>query len=95
MVTTTTEGSPRIAQFAWGFVRIEGYGSLKDAKLYRGGARSWDWCETGTQHDSGIQAADVTDLLDHGVEVVVLSTGVFRVLRRFKWMGRGLRGGRR
>lgn len=79
-MTTTAEASPRIAQFAWGRVRIEGYGSLKDAKLYPGGARSWDWRETGTKHDPGIQPADVAELLDHGVEVVVLSTGVFHRL---------------
>lgn len=79
-MTTTAEASPRIAQFAWGRVSIEGYGLLKDAKLYPGGARSWDWRETGTRHDPGIQVADVTELLDHGVEVVVLSTGAFRRL---------------
>ena len=77
---TTAEASPRIAQCGRGRVNVEGYGSLKDAKLYPGGARSWDWCETGTRHDPGIQPADVTELLDHGVEVVVLSTGVFRRL---------------
>ena len=59
--------------------RFEGSGSLKDAKLYPGGARAWDWRETGTRHDPGIQPTDVAELLDHGAEVVVLSTGVFGV----------------
>ena len=72
--------SPRIAAYSWGQLSIEGCGSLKDAKLYPGGARTWDWRETGTRHDPGIQPEDVAELLDHGSEVVVLSTGVFRRL---------------
>lgn len=74
------EPSPRIAQCRWGLLSVEGHGALKDAKLYPGGARAWDWRETGTKHDPGIQPEDVADLLDHGAEVVVLSTGVFRRL---------------
>ena len=42
----------------------------------RGGGRAWDWNETGTRHSPGIQAADLTELLDHGAEVVVLSRGM-------------------
>ena len=79
-MTETQEHSPRIAACSWGHLSIEGYGSLKDAKLYPGGARAWDWRETGTRHDPGIQPADVAELLDHGAEVVMLSTGVFRRL---------------
>jgi hypothetical protein len=76
----TQKHSPRIVDCRWGHVDVEGFGSLKDAKLYPGGARAWDWRETGTRHDPGIQPADVVELLDHGTEVVVLSTGVFRRL---------------
>jgi hypothetical protein len=72
--------SPRIADCCWGHVDVEGFGSLKDAKLYPGGARAWDWRETGTRHDPGVQPADVVELLNSGAEVVVLSTGVFRRL---------------
>jgi hypothetical protein len=53
---------------------------MKDAKLYPGGARAWDWRETGTRHHPGIQPGDVVELLDHGADVVVLSTGVLRRL---------------
>ena len=53
---------------------------MKDAKLYPGGARAWDWRETGTRHDPGIQPADVVELVDRGASVVLLSTGVFRRL---------------
>lgn len=72
--------SPRIAQSSWGRVRIEGPSGLltyKDAKLYPGGSREWDWNETGTRHTPGIQPADVKELLERGAEVVVLSTGVY------------------
>jgi hypothetical protein len=80
-MTGTTKHSPRIVESRWGRLSIEGHGSVKDAKLYPGGARDWDWRETGTRHDPGIQPADVAELLDHGAEVVVLSTGVFRMLK--------------
>jgi hypothetical protein len=79
-MTETQKPSPRIVDCRWGHIDVEGSGSLKDAKLYPGGARGWDWRETGTRHDPGIQPADVAELLDHGAEVVVLSTGVFRRL---------------
>ena len=79
-MTDTQKHAPRISDCSWGRLGVEGFGSLKDAKLYPGGARAWDWRETGTRHDPGIQPADVAELLDHGAEVVVLSTGVFRRL---------------
>jgi hypothetical protein len=58
--------SPRILERRWGLVRIDGHGTVKDAKLFPGGARAWDWRETGTRHRPGIQPADVAELLDHG-----------------------------
>lgn len=80
-MTETRTPSPRIKGCRWGHLDIEGCGGLKDAKLYPGGARAWDWRETGTRHDPGIQPADVRELLDHGATVIVLSTGVFRRLQ--------------
>ncbi|MCI0711622.1 MAG: Mth938-like domain-containing protein, partial [Chloroflexi bacterium] len=69
--------SPKILDFSWGRLVIEGYkDEFKDAKLYPGGARDWDWSETGTRHVPGIQPADVHELLREGAEVVVLSRGV-------------------
>ena len=53
----------------------------RTAKLYPGGARAWDWRETGTRHDPGIQPADIIEIIEHGAETVVLSTGVLRMLR--------------
>ena len=72
--------SPRILECRWGVIGIEGRGIVKDAKLYPGGARAWDWRETGTEHRPGIQPADVAELLEHGAATVVLSTGVLRML---------------
>ena len=73
--------SPRITALAWGRVEVEGGASFKDAKLYPGGAREWDWRETGTRHAPGIQPADVEELIARGAEVVVLSQGIWERLR--------------
>lgn len=67
--------SPRVIDDGWGHITIEGVGRLRDAKLWPGGCRAWDWNETGTRHRPGIQPADVQELLDHKPEVVVLSRG--------------------
>ena len=56
-------------------MEAEGLGEGKDFKLWPGGGRPWDWRETGTEHDPGIQPADVAELLEHGAEIVVLSRG--------------------
>ncbi len=71
--------SPRITHMSWGRLEVDGK-SFKDAKLYPGGAREWDWRETGTRHVPGIQPADVAELLEHGAEIVVLSKGVWKRL---------------
>src|SRR5829696_3150376 len=57
--------SPRITHLSWGRLEVKGQdGPFKDAKLFPGGARSWDWDETGTSHEPGIQPADVEERLD-------------------------------
>lgn len=69
--------SPRIDALAWGSLSVEGRpGPFKDAKLFPGGAREWDWNETGTRHSPGIQPGDVQELIDAGAEVIVLSRGM-------------------
>jgi hypothetical protein len=73
--------SPRISHFTWGQLELEGGERFKDAKLYPGGARAWDWRETGTRHVPGIQPADVEELIGHGARVVVLSRGVLEALQ--------------
>ena len=67
--------SPLVTDDGWGFVAVDGVGRLRDAKLWPGGGRGWDWNETGTHHRPGIQPADLAELLDHDPEVVVLSRG--------------------
>ena len=70
------EKSPKITKSSWGNVRVEGESrTFKDVKLFPGGAREWDWGETGTAHRPGIQPVDVEELVHKGVEVVVLSQG--------------------
>ena len=73
--------SPRIAHISWGRLDVEGYPPFKDAKVFPGGAREWDWRETGTRHDPGIQPGDVDELMEHGAETVVLSKGIWERLR--------------
>jgi hypothetical protein len=74
--------SPRITHAAWGRLDVAGQERpFKDAKLFPGGARAWDWRETGTDHAAGIQPADVQELLEHGAAVIVLSRGRLGRLR--------------
>jgi hypothetical protein len=76
-----THHSPRITHVSWGHLEIDDGRSFKDAKLYPGGGREWNWRETGTEHDPGIQPVDVQELLDHGATVVVLSKGMMERLQ--------------
>jgi hypothetical protein len=71
----------RITHLSWGRIEVEGGRTFKDAKLWPGEAREWDWNETGTCHRPGIQPADVEELLEHGAEVVVLSKGILQALQ--------------
>ena len=68
--------SPKVTHLSWGRLEVEGQDvPFKDAKLFPGGAREWDWRETGTNHEPGIQPADVEELLENGASTVVLSKG--------------------
>lgn len=71
-----SESSPRITSVSWGRLEVDGLGVLKDAKLFPGGGRAWDWRETGTRHVPGIQPADIAELLEHGAVTVVLARGM-------------------
>jgi hypothetical protein len=73
--------SPRISHLSWGRIEVEGHPPFKDAKIFPGGAREWDWRETGTRHVPGIQPADVQELIEHGAKTVVLSKGVWERLQ--------------
>lgn len=69
-----TDVAPRIDSDGWGMLSVAG-ATYKDAKLWPGGARGWNWNETGTSHSPGTSPADVAELIDSGAEVVILSTG--------------------
>ena len=77
----SSTNSPLIEQISWGQMKIQGLGNGKDFKLWPGGGRSWDWCETGTHHEPGIQVADIEELLDHGASCIVLSRGMMLRLK--------------
>ncbi len=49
--------------------------------MYPGGGRKWDWTETGTQHNPGVQPEDVEELLANGAKIVVLSRGMRLMLQ--------------
>jgi hypothetical protein len=76
-MASATQSSPRITHLSWGRLEVEGKdAAFKDAKLWPGGCREWDWNETGTRHRPGIQPADVEELVEHGADTVVLSKGI-------------------
>ena len=72
--------SPPITALKWGQIEVEGK-QYKDAKLFPGGSREWDWRETGTFHQPGIQPDDVRELLEQGAKVVVLAQGMWKMLQ--------------
>lgn len=79
---SATTSSPRIDDVSWGNIRVSGPdASYKDAKLFPGGSRTWDWNETGTEHVPGVQTADVRELVENGASTVVLSRGMNERLR--------------
>lgn len=73
--------SPLVTHLSWGRLEIEGGKRFKDAKLFPGGAREWDWSETGTDHVPGIRPGDIEELLEHGAKVVVLAKGIHERLQ--------------
>lgn len=76
-----TGAPPRLARVAWGRVELGDGRAFKDAKLFPGGARAWDWSETGTRHVPGVQRADLEEVLERGARVVILSRGMWERLR--------------
>ena len=86
-----SQKSPKINHFSWGTLEVEGnIKPFKDAKLYPGGSREWDWNETGTRHVPGIQPADVEELVRNGAQIIILSKGFYQRLQvrpeTLKWL---------
>ena len=73
--------SPLITHVSWGHMTVDGIGDGKDFKLWPGGGRAWDWGETGTRHEPGIQPADIEELLEHASDTIVLGRGMQLRLR--------------
>ena len=67
-----------ITDLSWGNMEVSIDGEkqhFKDCKVWPGGARAWDWGETGTHHSPGIQPADIEEILEKDVETIVLTRG--------------------
>jgi hypothetical protein len=74
----------KIIHISWGHMEVLADGqiySFKDCKVWPGGAKAWDWNITGTRHQPGTQPRDIEEILEHGVEVMVLSRGMQLVLQ--------------
>ncbi len=77
--------SPGIKEYSWGQILIEGFEEpFKDVKLFPGGAREWNWDETGTDHSRGIQPEDINELIENGAEIIIISKGMLNRLRLSK-----------
>uniref|UniRef100_A0A8C4QWI8 Mth938 domain-containing protein n=1 Tax=Eptatretus burgeri TaxID=7764 RepID=A0A8C4QWI8_EPTBU len=69
--------SPQILKVEWGSVNVIGAGgTFKDCKVWPGGSRAWDWRETGTKHEPGVQPADIQEVLDHGATTIIVGRGM-------------------
>ena len=69
----------RITHISWGCMKVSVDGRIyefKDCKVWPDGAKVWDWGRTGTSHQTGIQPADIEEILDRDVEGIVLSRGM-------------------
>lgn len=72
-----TAKPPRVTGLEWGRLEVEGSPeAYKDAKLWPGGSRGWDWNETGTRHAPGVQLADVEEILERGARAIVIGRGM-------------------
>ncbi|XP_033953522.1 mth938 domain-containing protein [Pseudochaenichthys georgianus] len=71
------ECSPEICSLSWGHMKVQGCSSsYKDCKVWPGGSRAWDWRETGTNHNPGVQPADLEEVLKNGVDLLVIGRGM-------------------
>ncbi|KAK1899718.1 Mth938 domain containing protein [Dissostichus eleginoides] len=44
-------------------------------------SRAWDWRETGTNHNPGVQPADLEEVLKKGVDLLVIGRGMSEALQ--------------
>lgn len=75
--------APYIKSISWGKLVITQKGKdtdYKDAKVWPTQARNWNWKETGTEHQPGIQIADIQEFIDD-VDIVILTRGMDLILQ--------------
>ncbi|KAM5179968.1 mth938 domain-containing protein [Mantella aurantiaca] len=72
--------SPEISRISWGSMNVGGE-RYKDCKVWPGGSRTWDWRETGTEHNPGVQPADVEEVVKKGVKTLVIGRGMSEALQ--------------
>ena len=71
-----------IKKLTWGSIEVQigkETQTFRDCKVWPEGAESWEWDETGTHHKPGIQPADIEDILNKDIDVLIMSRG--RMLR--------------
>jgi hypothetical protein len=69
----------QITHVEWGKMQVTIDGTLyvfKDCKVWPGGAKEWDWNAAGTHHKPGIQPADIMEIIEKGIDVMILSRGM-------------------
>uniref|UniRef100_A0A8C0CJI8 Mth938 domain-containing protein n=1 Tax=Balaenoptera musculus TaxID=9771 RepID=A0A8C0CJI8_BALMU len=77
--------SPEIASLSWGQMKVQGSTKIyKDCKVWPGGSRAWDWRETGTEHSPGVQPADVEEVVEKGVQILVIGRGMSEALKSIR-----------
>ena len=62
-----------IDNIKWGEIVVAGK-KYKDIKIWNGQCKEWDWNETGTRHQPGIQTADLKEFINE-VDYIILSRG--------------------
>ncbi len=86
--TLETTTAPIITKAIWGQIDTQyktGQKSLtkfstRDLKIWPTGTRAWDWNETGTRHNPGIQPTDMQEFIND-VDIVILTRGVQSILQ--------------
>jgi len=79
-----SENKTVITHISWGQMEVTANGRayrVKDCKVWPGGAKAWDWNLTGTRHQPGTQPADIQEILDQGIDVMILSRGMQLMLQ--------------
>lgn len=74
---------PIIEHIKWGEITVKNNDDriiYRDVKLWPNHSREWDWKETGTRHNPGIQIADIEEFIDK-VDIVILTRGIDLVLQ--------------